>query len=125
MSAARRRTHTRRLIAALLVGVLATPATAFAGHDLRSPDSRDRGAVAVLAQDLRSPDARDAADPRSAFDATPAVTAAPAVPAAVRDPSTPSFDWASAALGAGVTAGLTLLAAGLLTSRRRAGRLAA
>src|SRR4051794_41952313 len=50
----------RTLIAAgLAFALLATPAAAQPGQDLRSPDARD---AATVSQDLRSPDVRDVAN---------------------------------------------------------------
>jgi len=116
---------TLALIAALCA-LAATPAIAPAQQDLRSPDTRE----AALAQDrdglfnsipqgqdLRSPDARDAAASRLPGGSGVVVAPAPSpVSAAPRE-----FDWRAAAVGAGVTVGLILLATSvaLLVRRRR------
>jgi hypothetical protein len=105
-----------------LVLAALTPAGAFAGQDLRSPDARDLSAPAAT-PDLRSPDAVDAADGRSASQA-PSVMV-------VRLPG-PShagrgMDWGDAGIGAGGALAVLALSAGgaVVVQRRRHVRPAA
>jgi hypothetical protein len=103
---------TLALIAAI-TALAAVPALATAEQDLRSPDARD---PVIAQQDLRSPDARDAA-----ADRLPGGSGVGPVPAPQPVAATPqAFDWRAAAIGAGVTVSLVLLATSVaLLVRRR------
>jgi hypothetical protein len=112
------RTLTGPLAAILAVAILAAPAAASTGQDLRSPDARDAAAgrttgtaAAPTRQDLRSPDARDAAAGRTSADVVaPVLEVTPAR----------RFDWGDAAIGAGGATGLLAISlAGAMTLRRR------
>lgn len=117
---------TRTAAATTVALAVAVPA-AQAGQDLRSPDTRDAaehtrpfyysfyGNDATHVQDLRSPDTRDAAEQY----VPPTVTSHRVVRISV--PASTGFHWADAAIGAGTSFGLMLLAAGGLTvmTRRR------
>jgi hypothetical protein len=93
-------------------------APAATSSDLRSPDAVDASASPSI--DLRSPDAADtsAAKPASVASVTPSQQTPAAVVAVSSDDG---FDWASAAIGAGVIVALGLLAAGgvAMTHRTR------
>ena len=93
------------IITAALATAAALPATAHAGQDLRSPDTRDAAAGVVVTQDLRSPDARDAAR-----GIVPVEVPAPTVVDGDRD----GFHWGDAGIGAAGTLGLAGLLGGLL-----------
>ena len=85
---------------------------------VQSPDSvdRNRDARSVQVVDKRSPDAKDAANPQP-------VTVQPVIE---RVTPADGMDWGDAAIGAGATLGLVLLASGgvLTVSRRRHAHLA-
>jgi hypothetical protein len=114
-------------LAVVLSGtILAGPALAGSGQDLRSPDAADSGTGAVQspqaivpAQDLRSPDGADAGTA-----VVPAPIGAPAVVSsgASQPAAASGFDWGSAAIGAAGTIGLVAVALGatLAVHRRRA-----
>lgn len=103
----------------------ATPATAVAQLDLRSPDARDAAGVVTPTQDLRSPDVRDAAqspgiaqstagpqDLRSpdARDAQRDIRPVPSPAATVDEPG--GFSWGDAGIGAAGMLGLAAIAFG-------------
>jgi uncharacterized iron-regulated membrane protein len=85
---------------------------------VQSPDSVDRNRAArfSVVVDKRSPDAIDAADPRP-------VTVQPVIR---QVSASGGMDWGDAAIGAGATLGIVLLATGgaLTVSRRRHAHLA-
>jgi hypothetical protein len=114
-------------LAVVLSGtILAGPALAGSGQDLRSPDAADPGTGAVQspqaivpAQDLRSPDSADAG-----VVVVPAPAGGPAVVSsgAPQPAAASGFDWGSAAIGAAGMIGLLAvgLGGGLAVHRRRA-----
>jgi hypothetical protein len=107
----------RTLIAAgLAFALLATPAAAQPGQDLRSPDTRD---AATVSGDLRSPDVRDVANryaPRPS-----AVTTPQAATIAVTGTGT---DWTTTGLAAGGYL-LAVVAVGFALRVRSRGRVTA
>jgi hypothetical protein len=101
------------------------PSAADAGQarqDKRSPDAIDAATRIAPRQDKRSPDARDAAEGRGPS-TSPEVVVVKLSEAAPAD----AFDWADAAVGAGVLLGVTVLGLGaaLVAVHRRTGRRAA
>jgi hypothetical protein len=105
----------------LTMAAVAAP-TAGASQDLRSPDAIDAGSALQQvqpqqpAQDLRSPDAADAAQ-GSAASTPPRVTV---VKVSEPAPSSSSFDWGDAGIGAGAALGLLLIGlAGVLVAIHR------
>jgi len=103
-----------------------TAIAAAEGQDLRSADARDAALRAEQGntQDLRSPDTVDAAAGRGTFSAPDVVVVK------VKDPQpqpvADGLDWGDAGIGAGVIAGLGLLALGgsLVAMQRRHTRVA-
>ena len=90
-------------------------------QDLRSADARDAAVQAQKPQDLRSPDAIDASAGRGTFTAPDIVVVKVDEPRP--QPVADGLDWTDAGIGAGVIAGLSLIALGgalVLTHRRHA-----
>ena len=90
-------------------------------QDLRSADARYAAVQAQKPQDLRSPDALDAAAGRGTFTAPDIVVVKVDEPRP--QPVADGLDWTDAGIGAGVIAGLSLIALGgalVLTHRRHA-----
>jgi hypothetical protein len=90
----------RWLAAALAVGALAAPAASAMGSPVESTQRLD----------VRSPDARDAADPREVVSSPPVQI--------VKTVDVGGFDWADAAIGAGVLALVLMGVGGMLALRR-------
>ena len=116
----------RAFLAAVAIAALAAPAATAQTQDLRSPDTRDAAAGVTSgtgsSQDLRSPDARDAARGVVASEiATPDVSVeAPTVNVVKED----DFQWADAAIGAGIALAIVLLSGAAFAAvqhRRRGG----
>ena len=95
-------------------------------QDLRSADALDAAVRAEQTgtQDLRSPDTVDAAAGRGTFSAPDVVVVKVKDPQA--QPVSDGLDWTDAGIGAGVIAGLALLALGsaLVVGQRRHARVA-
>jgi len=118
---------------------LALPSGSTPVQDLRSPDARgDQASTTVLATDLRSPDARGdqpsptvlATDMRTpdAVDGTGTSGAPDVIVVESPAPAGSGIEWQDAGLGAGILAGLVLLAAGggvAVSRHRHAGRTVA
>ena len=135
---------TRLTVLAIVAGAIAAP-TASAGlppeqanmqastaqaaadartkQDFRNPDNRNESPVAGK-QDLRSPDTVDAAAGRGTFSAPDVVVVKVDDPKA--QPVADGLDWGDAGIGAGVIAGLCLIAlgGGLAVTQRRHARTA-
>ena len=123
-------TRTAKAVAAALAACAVVAPTAVAGQDLRSPDTRD--SAAIVRQDLRSPDTRDVSTPASPvveqrftdLRSPDARDAGRDLPFVVHSTSVESggFDWADAAVGAGILAAvLSLVLVGVSVRRRHHG----
>jgi hypothetical protein len=111
------RNLSRWLAAAVAVGALAAPAASamgvdspYAGDPARTLQRSASPAESTQRVDVRSPDARDAADPREIVSSPPVQT--------VKTVEAGGFDWADAAIGAGVLALVLMGVGGMLALRR-------